>query len=274
MLDNLLFLAPPIVACLIFAGILSYFGNHILSRGIIFIDIAIAQIAALGTMIGILLGYSEESINVQLISYGFTIIVITAFALIKVKRETLPREAIIGIFYCIALGIALLLAEKIPGGSNFITKTITGNILWVTWDNILYCTILFAVIGIIHFFLAKRIKEITFSKDNTKYYSKADKAIDLVFYITFGIVIVKSVHIQGIFLVFILLIAPAASVSLFTQNWTKRIIWSWIIGATGSIAGMYISYIYNISNGPAIVCILGITVFILSFLRINTKLIR
>lgn len=271
MLENLLFLAPPIVACILFAGILSYFGNHILSRGIIFIDIAVAQIAALGTMIGILLGYSEESISVQLISYGFTIIVITAFALIKAKREILPREAIIGIFYCIALGTALLLAEKIPGGSNFITKTITGNILWVTWNNILYCAILVAIIGIINFLLGKKIKEITFSSNNTKYYSPGDKIIDLVFYITFGIVIVKSVQIQGIFLVFILLIAPAATVSLFTQNWTKRIIWSWITGAIGSSAGIYISYIYDISNGPAIVCLLGITFFILTFFRINTQ---
>jgi zinc/manganese transport system permease protein len=271
MFDNLHFLAPPIVACVLFAGILSYFGNHILSRGIIFIDIAIAQIAALGTMIGILLGYGEESINVQLISYGFTIIVITAFALIKTKKEILPQEAIIGIFYCIALGIALLLADKIPGGSNFITKTITGNILWVTWDNILYCTILIVIIGIINFLLGKRIKVITFSSNSTKNYSTGNRVIDLVFYITFGIVIVKSVYIQGIFLVFILLIAPAASVSLFTQKWTKRIIWSWIIGATGSIAGIYISYFYNISTGPAIVCILGITVFILAFLSINTQ---
>lgn len=272
MLENLLFLAPPIAACILLAGILSYFGNHILSRGIIFIDIAVAQIAALGTMIGILLGYSEESVNVQLISYGFTIIVITAFALIKSKREILPREAIIGIFYCIALGTALLLAEKIPGGSNFITKTITGNILWVTWNNILYCTILVVIIGIINLLLGKKIKEITFSSNSNKHHSPGDKIIDLVFYITFGIVIVKSVQIQGIFLVFILLIAPAATVSLFTQNWTKRIIWSWITGAIGSTAGIYISYLYDISNGPAIVCLLGITFFILTFFRINTQL--
>ena len=274
MLDNLLFLSPPIVACTLFAGILSYFGNHILSRGIIFIDIAVAQIAALGTMIGILFGYAEGSINVQLISYVFTIIVISFFALIKTRKQILPQEAIIGIFYCIALGIALLLAEKIPGGSNFITKTITGNILWVTWDKILYCTILFAIIAIIHLFLGKRIKEITISANDSKYSSPRNKVIDLVFYITFGIVIVKSVPIQGIFLVFILLIAPAAIVSLFTQNWTRRIIWSWIIGAIGSTAGIFISYTYNISNGPAIVCLLGIFVFILSFIRINTLIIN
>ncbi len=272
MLENLIFLAPPIVACILLSGILSYFGNHILSRGIIFIDIAIAQIAALGTMIGILLGFAEESTNVQLISYGFTIIIITLFVVIKARKEVLPQEAIIGIFYCVALGTALLLAEKIPGGSNFITKTITGNILWVTWKNILYCTILVAIIGIINLLLGKKIKEITFSENNTKNNSPGNRIIDLVFYITFGVVIVKSVQIQGIFLVFILLIAPAATVTLFTQNWTKRIIWSWITGTIGSIAGVYISYVYDISNGPAIVCLLGIVFFILAFFSIYPQM--
>ncbi len=274
MLDNLLFLSAPAVACIISAGILSYFGNHILSRGIIFIDIAIAQIAALGTMIGILFGYAEESFSVQLVSYGFTIFVISVFALIKTSRKILPREAIVGIFYCIALGLALLLAEKVPGGSNFITKTITGNILWVTWDNILYCSILFVSILLIHVLLGKRMKEISLVSDDSEHNTTSDKIIDLIFYITFGIVIVKAVPILGIFLVFILLIAPAASVRLFTKNWKKRIIWSWIIGAMGSITGLYISYFYNISNGPAIVCLLGIFVFILSFIRISTQLIN
>ena len=108
-----MFLAPPIVACIISAGILSYFGNHILSRGIIFIDIAVAQIAALGTMTGILLGYAEESVNVQLISYGFTIVVISFFALIKTQKQILPREAIIGIFYCI-VNFGLIPKYKCP----------------------------------------------------------------------------------------------------------------------------------------------------------------
>jgi zinc/manganese transport system permease protein len=272
MLNNLIFLSAPAVICILSAGILSYFGNHILSRGIIFIDIAVAQIAALGTMIGILAGYAEESSSVQLISYGFTIIVISIFALIKTRNNILSREVIIGIFYCISLGIALLLAEKIPGGSNFITKTITGNILWVTWKNVLYCSILFIIILLLHMFFGKKMKEISLLSGESEHAVKNNKIIDLFFYITFGIVIVKSVPVLGIFLAFILLIAPAAIVRLFTQSWKKQILWSWIIGATGSIAGLYISYYYNISNGPAIVCLLGILVFILAFIKVSTSL--
>jgi len=122
MLDNLLFLAPPITASILLAGILSYFGNHILSRGIIFIDIAIAQIAALGTMIGLLFGFAEESFSVQIISYVFTLAIMALFALTKFQKQIIPQEAIIGIIYCLGLGLAMLLAERIPGGSNFITK--------------------------------------------------------------------------------------------------------------------------------------------------------
>ena len=150
MIDNIIFLGAPITISILFAGILGYFGNHILTRGIIFIDIALAQIAALGSMIGLLLGFAEDSLSVELISLLFTLIIISIFALTKFEKQAVPQEAIIGIIYGLGLGLAMLLAEKIPGGSNFITKTITGNILWVTWDKILNCFMIFALIGLIH----------------------------------------------------------------------------------------------------------------------------
>ena len=268
MIENIIFLAPPVAACIISAGILGYYGNHILTRGIIFIDIAVAQIAALGTMIGLLIGYQEQSMHVQLISYGFTILVLILFSLIRTRKQSLPQEAIIGIFYCIALGMALLLAEKIPGGSNFITKTITGNILWVTWGKVLHCTIMFAVIGIVLFIFRKRIRGRSLAANQQDGAINSEKWPDLVFYVTFGIVIVNTVPVQGIFLVFILLIAPAAIAGLFKLSWQNRIIWSWVIGAAGSILGIYLSYTLNISNGPAIVCILGTSVLIIAFLKL------
>jgi len=268
MIENIAFLAPPVLSCIISAGILGYYGNHILTRGIIFIDIAVAQIAALGTMIGLLIGYQEQSMNVRLISYGFTILVLILFSLIRTRKQSLPQEAIIGIFYCIALGMALLLAEKIPGGSNFITKTITGNILWVTWDRVLHCTILFAVTGIVLFIFSKKIKARSMTTNHEGGTFISEKWPDLLFYVTFGIVIVNTVPVQGIFLVFILLIAPAVIAGLFTLNWKKRIIWSWVIGAAGSILGIFLSYTLNISNGPAIVCILGTSALIIAFLKL------
>ncbi len=267
MKETLLFLATPLTASIILAGMLGYFGTHILSRGIIFIDIAIAQIAALGTMIGLLLGFPEESFQVQFIAYGFTLLIIAGFALTKDRNPVIPQEAIIGIIYCLGLAMALLLAEKIPGGSNYITKTITGNILWVTWDKVLKCFLLFAAIGIIHLIFGKTFKNITLKDQNPKKLI-SEKAYDLLFYLTFGIVIVKSVLVGGIFLVFILLIAPSAAVTLFKDHWNGRIIWSWIIGIVGSVTGILLSYSLDISNGPAIVCLLGLLVFLLAFIRL------
>ncbi len=270
MLDNLIFLSAPIAACILLAGVLSYFGNHILSRGIIFIDIAVAQIAALGTMMGLLLGFAQESFSVELSSYVFTVIVISLFALTKFKRQRISQEAIIGIIYCLGLGLALLLAEKIPGSSNYITKTITGNILWVTWKQVLYSFLLFTAIGVIHFFFRKYFTRISdyCTKAVLPYPMKKIRQYELIFYITFGIVIVKAVPIAGIFLVFILLVAPTAAVTLFTNNWKKRFIWSWVIGFLGSVIGVYLSYTLNISNGPTIVCLLGVIVFVLAFFKL------
>ena len=268
MFDNFLFLAPPITTCILMAGILGYFGNHILSRGIIFIDIAVAQIAALGTMIGLLIGFSEGSIYVQIVSYVFTLALISVFALTKFKKQLIPQEAIIGILYCLSLGVALFFADRIPGGSNYITKTITGNILWVTWRQVFSLLIIFLLIGVIHIPIRKFIIKIS---DSTAEFSYVKVRIfELLFYITFGIVIVKSVPIAGIFLVFILLIAPAASAALFCTEWKNKFIMSWIIGITGSIIGMYLSYFLNISNGPAIVCVLGIIFFILAITKFIT----
>ncbi len=271
MIETLKFLAAPITMTIIMAGVLSYFGNHILSRGIIFIDIAVAQIAALGTMIGLLLGYAEESLNVQLMSYLFTIIVISLFALTKFQKQVIPQEAIIGIIYCIGLGLALLLAEKIPGGSNFISKTITGSLLWVTWNKVLESFIIFLIIGIIHLIFWKNFILISSTKNGLPYSLWRTRSYELIFYITFSVIIVKAVPCGGVFLIFTLLIAPTAAATLFTDSWKKRFIWSWIIGILGSVLGIYISYTLNISNAPAIVTLLGLVVFILAFFKIALR---
>jgi len=274
MIEDLIFLSAPITACALMAGILSYFGNHILSRGIIFIDIAIAQVAALGTMIGLLMGYAEGSFSAQMISLVFTLVIVAAFSLTKFSKQIIPQEVIIGIIYCIALGVALLLAEKVPGSGSFITKSISGNILWVTWRQVLTCFVMFGIILVIHLFFWKRFIRISNFPNRLQYSIGRVRLYDLIFYITFGIVISRAVPIGGIFLVFTLLIAPTATATLFTKKWGKRILWSWIIGIAGSIIGIYMSFILNISNGPAIVCLLGICLFILAFVRLLGKPVR
>jgi len=271
MIENILFLSAPITMCVLMAGVMSYFGNHILSRGLIFIDIAVAQVAALGTMIGLLLGMAEGSLQVQLVSLAFTVVVIVVFALTKFERQKIPQEAIIGIIYGLGLGLAMFFAEHIPGGSNYISKTITGNILWVTWKNVATCSSIFIVVALIHMIFGKSFVRISASKDELPYSIAKVRAFELLFYISFSLVIVKAVPIGGIFLVFTLLIAPPTIATYFTSHWGKRFLWSWIIGILGSLAGIYISYTHNLSNGPAIVCLLGIAAFALAFQRILSR---
>jgi zinc/manganese transport system permease protein len=269
MKDTLLFLSTPMVAGVLLALMLGYFGSHILRRGIIFIDIAIAQLAALGTMIGLILGFAEESLQVQLFSYLLTLFIIGGFAFLKPKATPIPTEAIIGIIYCIGLALAILLAEKIPGGSNYITKTITGNILWVTWKKVINLGLLFAGIGVIHGWLGKSFNQISDEVCNgNQAFTIKLKLMNLIFYITFGVVVVKAVLIGGIFLVFTLLIAPATAAALFFQNWKNRLIFSWSLGVIGTVSGILLSYSMNISNGPAVVCLLGILVFTLALVKL------
>ena len=273
MKETILFLAAPITSSIILAGMLAYFGNHILTRKIIFIDIAVAQIAALGTMIGILLGFAEEAMEVQMISYLFTLIIIGTFAFLKSDALPIPAEAVIGMIYCLGLALALLLAEKIPGGSNYISKTITGNILWVTWDKVVRLGLIFSIIALIHIVLGKKFYALSnqMNKGNLDQ-NLNGKFLNLLFYITFGVVVVKAVQIGGIFLVFTLLIAPSVAASMFIKNWKGRMFWSWLIGFTGTLVGIIISYWLNISNGPAIVCLLGLLVFILAFVKLSRPL--
>jgi len=211
---------------------------------------------------------AEESAGVQLLSYLFTLLVIGSFSFLRAKESVIPAEAVIGIIYCLGLALALLLAERIPGGSNYITKTITGNILWVTWGKVLRIALLFAGIGLIHLvFGAKFISLSEVCRINPGFGIK-DKLYNLLFYTTFCIVVVKSVQIGGIFLVFTLLIAPSLAAAMHFQDWLRRLAWSWLIGIFGATSGILISYSSNVSNGPAIVVLLGSLVFILAFIKL------
>ena len=271
MMDTLSFLAAPFTACLLLVGILSYFGNHILTRGVIFVDIAVAQVAALGTMIGIVLGAAEGSFVSSAISLGFTILIVSAFALSKFKHKEVSQEVIIGIIYCVALAVAYLLVDSVEGGSNFVQKTFTGAILWVTWKTILWSFGLYVLIGVIHLFFYKRLIKISNGQRNDFKPSQLN-LLELLFYISFGIVVVDAVKIGGIFVVFMFLIGPA-SISLFlTSKWSHRFIISWIVGIIGSAVGIFVSYNYNFPNGPTIVVTLGFMLILVAIVSMKQKI--
>ncbi len=262
-MDTLIFLAPPLVACLLLVAILGYFGNHILIRGVIFVDIAVAQVAALGTMLGIWLGGQEGSLTVSLFSLGFTLSIVALFAMLKSEHEEISKEVIIGVIYCMALALAYLLVDRVSGGSNFIQKTFTGAILWVTWTDIIRLLIIISPVLALHVWLSKSLIKMTTGKHD-QMPRTTFLALELFFYITFGIIVVEAVKIGGIFVVFMFLIAPAAMASFLTETWKGRFLYSGLLGAVGTLLGLIISYRYNLPNGPTLVCTLGLMLFVIS----------
>lgn len=256
MLDTFIYLLPPFTICFLMVGILSYFGNHFLSWGIIFLEITLAQIAALGTMIGILIGLGAESYATAIFSLVFSLIAVSIFPLLRFEKDGIPVEAIIGMTYGLALALSMLLAARIPGGSNFISKTLSGNILWVTWREILVSLAVFLGVGTVHLVWGKNF--IMISDGKADQLPKGRKLrLDFLFYISFGIVIVKVVSIGGIFVIFTFLIAPASIAAFFANSWKWKILISWIVGFIGSVLGILVSYYFDLPNGPTIVCTLG-----------------
>ena len=257
MWETIQFLAAPFSACVLMVVILGYFGNHILAREVIFVDIAVAQVAALGTMVGILLGFAEGSISTMFFSLGLTLLVITIFALTKFRNGEISQEVVIGVIYCLALALAFLLVDAVPGGSNFVEKTFSGAILWVTWKDVGLLLVVFSAVGLVHMLLARRFLAISLGQDS----GLADgqrRLLELVFYVTFAVTIVEAVRIAGVFLVFMYLIGPASLAWMVTRRWATRLSVSWLIGVLGSFVGIFVSYQLNFPNGPTIVLVLGL----------------
>src|ERR1700704_5137735 len=132
MTDILTFLILPFLAGLILTGIHAYLGVHVVERGVIFVDLSLAQIAALGSTIAVIFGYNVHDPITYFWSLGFTIVGAAIFALTRVHRETrIPQEAIIGIVYAVSAAAAILVMSKAPQETEHLKDMLVGNILAV-----------------------------------------------------------------------------------------------------------------------------------------------
>ncbi|RIK77562.1 metal ABC transporter permease [candidate division KSB1 bacterium] len=259
MLELILFMLPPLVACLAIVAIHAYLGIHVLQREIIFVDLALAQIAALGTTVGLLLGIHAEDNASVLFSFGFVFLGAAIFAMTRMRRQIIPQEAMIGIVYAIATGAAILVADQSPGGAEHIKEILTGTLLWITWPEIWKILAVYAVVAAFHW--ALRRKFILISENYEHAVAEQGwlvKFWDFLFYISFGVVIVLSVRVAGIMLVFSFLVVPAAISMLFSQRWRTKMLIGWCVGTIASLAGLYTSYRLDFPSGPTIVCYLGL----------------
>ncbi|MCH8285952.1 metal ABC transporter permease [candidate division KSB1 bacterium] len=256
------FMIAPFAACMVLIGILGYFGIHVIKREIIFIDIAMAQIAALGMTFAFLFNIDFHSNLAYLFSVGFTTIAASIFAAIKDKDLHVPLEAIIGLSYAIATTAAVIIIDRAPGGAEHIKEMLVGSILFVSWGEILKATVAFVIVGALHFVF--RDKFISISEDSQK---ASDSGInvklwDFIFYISLGIAVIHAVRIGGILMVFAFLIIPSSIAILFSKSWTARILSAWLVGTIVSMGGLYLSWVYNLPSGPAVIVFLGLFFFL------------
>jgi len=271
-MSGLELMLPPFVACMILVAIHSYLGLHVIAREVIFVDLSLAQMAALGTTIGLLAGVMPGTGASILFSLAFTAIGAAMFAATRTnKRGRVPQEAIIGIVYVVASAAALLAADKAPRGADAIKDVLVGTILWVTWPQIIKLAGVYAVLGIILFLMRRQFETISFDEHTAMAKGWKLRWWDFVFYLIFGGVITMSVPLGGVLLVFSFLVVPAVTAFLFTRNPRYLTLVSWSTGAIASAIGLWLSYKSDLPTGPTIVCSYGLVLLIAGIVRALKK---
>ena len=259
---------PPFMACMILVAMLSYLGLHVIAREVIFVDLSLAQMAALGSLTALLFHVRPESPMTYVFAMLATAIGALLFALTRTSgRGRVPQEAFIGIVYVVASAAAVLVANKVPGGGEAVEKTLVGSLLWVTWPTILKLAIAYAVLGAFHFALRRRFLTISFHPEEAAASGWNIKMWDFLFYLSFGVVITLAVPIAGVLLVFSFLVVPAVIANLFTADKRRLTIIAWGSGALASILGLWLSYTQDLPTGPLIVCMYGLLLLIAAGLR-------
>ena len=262
-MSGLELMLPPFVACMILVAMLSYLGLHVIAREVIFVDLSLAQMAALGSLSALLFHVAPESPMTYVFALLATAIGAFLFALTRTSahgggRGRVPQEAFIGIVYVVASAAAVLVANKVPGGGEAVEKTLVGSLLWVTWPTIKKLALAYAALGIFHYVLRRRFLTISFHPEQAEAQGWKIRLWDFVFYLSFGVVITLAVPIAGVLMVFSFLVVPAVIANLFTADKRQLTIIAWSSGALASILGLWLSYTKDLPTGPLVVCMYGL----------------
>jgi zinc/manganese transport system permease protein len=257
-MDFSLFL-PPLVACLVIVAIHSYLGLHVIAREVIFVDLSLAQMAALGSAVAVLAGSEPDSTTAFLYALGATTLGAAVFALTRTDRHgKVPQEALIGIVYVVASAAAILVADRTPRGGEAIKDILVGSLLWVTWPVIGRLAAVYAALGLFHWLLRRRFLTISFHPEAAQAQGWNVKLWDFLFYLSFGMVITFSVPIAGVLLVFSFLVVPAAIAFQFATRQGTLALVSWASGVLASAGGLWLSFRNDLPTGPLIVCMFAL----------------
>jgi len=251
------FLWLPFLACLILTGIHVYLGLHVLARGVIFVDLALAQVAALGISVAFLAGHPIQSDAAYWYALAFTVAGAALFAASRAHRAPLPQEAVIGIVYAVSAAAAVLVVDRAPQGGEHIKTLLVGSILTVSGREVAELALLYGVIGALHAAIRRPLLEISLDPDAARAHGRHLRAWDLLFYVTFGIVVTSSVRLAGVLLVFSYLIVPASVAVLLATTVRGRLLMGWGLGALVSAVGLWASFAWDLPTGAAVVTSFG-----------------
>lgn len=270
---------PALVASLLLVGIHGYLGIHIIARGVIFVDLALAQVAALGWAVAGL-GVADRlstltGLPVPEASYAIgltaTLVAAALFSVSRMENTYVPQEAFIGIVYVVASAGTILLAAQAPRGSEHVEQLLTGSLLWVTWPEIIKTTVIYGLIGVAHWFLRKPFLTISLRPAEARARGISVAWHDFWFYALFGFVVTSSVAIAGVLLVFSFLVIPAVIAFLFTSSTGRLLGIAWGTGTVATVVGLVASYHTDLPTGPMVVCAFAAALVLALILR---KLIR
>ena len=254
----------PIVACVLLPWLLVYLGLHVVKRGIIFIDIAMAQMASVGICVAVLFHLNLQSWSTFAIALGLTFVGAAVFSVTGKRTSQIPQEAVIGISYVVAAAAAVLLLSRAAEGDEQIKQMLVGNILLVSPQEVWKCFALFAAVGIFHFVLRRNFLLVSFDRDGAYQKGLRVRWWDFLFYAVFGLVVTSFVRIAGVLLVFSYLIVPAVCGINLAQRIANRLLIGWFIALLGGVVGLFLSFWWDLPSGAAIVCTFGALLILVS----------
>lgn len=254
-------MAAPFAECLVLVAIHTYLGIHVLKRRVIFVDLALAQIAALGTTVGFLFGIMPETAGALVFSMAFTFLGAAVFSITRFRHERVPQEAIIGLTYAIACATAVLVVDKTRGAEH-LKDILVGSLLWVTWTDVIMAALLYGLIGGVHYVFRRKFFMISEDPDAAFRAGVSVRAWDFLFYLTFGVVITVSTRVAGVLLVFVFLVAPAILAFILTSRIWLQLLVGWTTGTLVTIAGLFLSWKLDLPSGPAVIAFYGVALIL------------
>ena len=264
--DLLALMWAPFLMCLVLTGIHAYLGIHVIAREVVFVDIALAQIAALGTATALLVDAPLESPLAYAAGLGATLLGAVILALTRSRERRVSQEAVVGVVYAVSAAAAVLLVDRAPHGTEHLRQMLVGSILAVTPADVLRIAGLYGLVGAFHWACRRPFFLISTDPDAAFRAGWRVRLWDFLFYASFGLVVTSSVRVAGVLLVFSYLIVPALAGLVLGGTVTTRLVVGWAFGALVSLLGILASALLDLPTGATVACVFGLTLLVWSAL--------